>query len=281
MSLQDSNMMVKQKDGVVTLHFPMLEEVEGISHAFSTRLGGVSQGIFSSMNLSFGRGDSDENVRENYRRICAANGFDPEGLVASDQDHHTNIRIVTAEDKGKGIWRPKDYQSVDAVVTQEPGITLVTYYADCVPLFFVDPVKRVVALAHAGWRGTVGRIGEVTVRKMEEAFGCRPQDLLAAVGPSIGPCCYEVDEPVYQQFAALNLKDGARWMPESGGGKYKLDLWNINRQILSDAGVMPEHIQMAELCTCCNPDQLFSHRASHGQRGGMAAFLQIRPSERV
>ena len=170
------------------LTFPALEALPLIRHAFSTRSGGVSPGVFSSMNLSFGRGDPDENVRENYRRFCRAAGFDPESLVLSAQDHHTVVRAVTRADRGRGITRERGWQGVDGLMTDEPGVTLVTHYADCVPLYFVDPVKRVVALSHAGWRGTVAQMAAVTVGAMERTYGCRAEDLVAAIGPSdLGP----------------------------------------------------------------------------------------------
>lgn len=275
MIFKSDTMHLHIKNAVGFLTFPALEKYDFVRHAFSTRLGGVSKDEFTSMNLSFNRGDSDENVHENYRRICKAVGCTYEGLVASAQDHHTNIRRVTAQDKGIGIWRPRDMQSVDGLLTNEAGITLVTYYADCVPLFFLDPIKKVIGLAHAGWRGTVAGIGAKMISRMEEEFGCNAKDIIAAVGPSIGPCCYEVDEPVAQQFLALKNLQPEQFVIGKGEGKYMLDLWETNRRVLLSAGVAREHIFVTDLCTCCKQDLLISHRATGGKRGGMAALMTL------
>lgn len=270
------NMELHEQQGVTFLTFPSLSAVSFIRHAFSTRLGGVSQGEFSSMNLSFHRGDSDEHVLENYRRFCKAAGFDFASLVASAQDHHTEIRRATKRDRGVGIQRPKDRESVDGLVTNECGVTLVTYYADCVPLYFVDPVRRAIGLAHAGWRGTVAGMGIKMAQAMAREFGSRPEELLAAVGPSIGPCCYEVDQPVADAFAARLDWHPDAFLQDCGNGKYMLNLWEANRQALLSAGLLPEHISTAELCTQCHADLLFSHRASGGKRGGLAAFMALK-----
>ncbi|WP_050697353.1 peptidoglycan editing factor PgeF [Anaeromassilibacillus senegalensis] len=270
------NMMLRNNCGVSFLTFPSFSAFPFINHAFSTRVGGVSQAEFSSMNLSFGRGDAEENVMKNYRLFCNAAGFPFDSLTASAQDHHTVVRRVTKEDRGVGIYKPKDRASVDGLLTNEPGVTLVTYYADCVPLYFLDPVRRAIGLAHAGWRGTVAGMGQKMVEAMQREFGSDPRDLIAAVGPSIGPCCYEVDSPVADAFAAH-----PEWQPETllkdcEAGKYMLDLWEANRRILCSAGVLPEHITVAKLCTRCHADWLYSHRASGGKRGGLAAFLCLK-----
>ena len=194
------HMNVKEAGEVPYLTYPAFEKLEGIIHGFSTRLGGVSRGIYSSMNLSFTRGDEEEAVKENYRRIAQAIGFRTEDIVTSDQTHTANVRKVTEADRGKGITVPRDYQDVDGMVTNVPGLILATFYADCVPLYFADPVKRVIGLSHSGWRGTVAKIGKVTVEKMKEEYGCHPEDILAAIGPSICQDCYEVSEDVIEEF---------------------------------------------------------------------------------
>lgn len=273
--MKSGTMTLHERQGVVYLTFPSLEQFPFVRHAFSTRLGGVSQNEYASMNLNFGRGDSDENVRENFRRFCAAAGFDETTLVASSQDHHTVIRRVTSENRGTGIWKPRDMQSVDGLITDEPQVTLVTYYADCVPLFFLDPARRAVGLAHAGWRGTVAGIGGKMVDAMRQEFGSVPEELYAAVGPSIGPCCFEVDAPVREEFMKLDELAPNEFISEQNGGKYKINLWEANRRILAAAGMPENRISVAQLCTKCNPDWLFSHRASGGKRGGMAAMMCI------
>ena len=159
MIFKSSNTDLNVVDGVGFLQFPALSSLDFVNHAFSTRLGGKSEGDFRYMNLNFKRGDDPEIVMENYRVFCKAAGFDFNSLVSSSQDHNTFVRRVSKKDCGIGITRPHDIKSVDALVTDEPGVTLVTHYADCTPVFFADPEKKVIALAHAGWRGTVGRIG--------------------------------------------------------------------------------------------------------------------------
>lgn len=271
--IQSKIMRLHEKNSVQYLTYNSLSKIGFINHGFSTRKGGVSTGEFTSMNLSFGRGDPEENVIQNYKLFCKAAGFDYNTLVASAQDHNTNVRRVTKQEAGIGIFRPKDMQSVDAIVTGEPGVTLVTYYADCTPLFFVDTAKKVIGLAHGGWRGTVGRIGEKVIQKMGEWFGSDPADILCAVGPAISRCCYEVDEPCANEFLKLNSLDTARFVTSTGGGKYMVDLLETNRQILVSAGVKPEHITLSDLCTKCNSDLLWSHRATNGKRGTLCAFL--------
>ncbi|MBQ3691742.1 MAG: peptidoglycan editing factor PgeF, partial [Clostridia bacterium] len=254
--------------------FDKLDEILYIRHAFSTRLGGVSVGEFNSMNMSFNRGDSAENVTENYRRLCSAIEVKFENLVASAQDHHTFVRRVTSKEKGIGIYKPRDLESVDALITNERDVALVTYFADCTPLLFVDTESRAVGAAHAGWRGTVGKIGAETVKRMGEEFRTNPRNIIAAIGPAINKCCYEVDEPVAEKFRALNL-DGDKFIFPKENGKYMIDLIETNRQILISAGVPNENIILSDVCTRCSSDLIWSHRATGGKRGGMCAVLQI------
>lgn len=268
-----------EKNGTPFLTFPSFDDLPFVRHAFSTRLGGVSEGVFSSMNLGFRRGDREENVWENYRRICAAAGFDPQKLTASSQDHHTVIRRVTTEQAGIGFTRPRDLESVDGLCTDTPGLTLVTYYADCVPLFFADKRTHAVGAAHSGWRGTVARIGAEMVRRMGEEFSSDPADLIVGIGPSIGPECYEVDQPVADQFLAMQELDPERFVRPIGEGKYLLDLWECNRRVLASAGIPEENISCAQLCTKCHPDLLYSHRVMGAQRGNLAAMICRREND--
>ena len=272
-----SHMQIKEKNGVTWLSYPAFEQFQDIVHAFSTRLGGVSQGIYSSMNLSFTRGDEEAAVYENYRRLAAAVGFAAEDIVTSDQTHTANVRVVTEEDRGNGITKPRPYTDVDGMITNVPGLVLATFYADCVPLYFIDPVRHAIGLSHSGWRGTVAKIGRVTVDKMKEMYGTDPQDLYTAIGPSICQDCYEVSEDVILEFQ--NSFEKKYWdllFCRKENGKYQLNLWEANRLIMLEAGVKEEHISMPGICTCCNPEFLFSHRASHGKRGNLGAFLGIR-----
>lgn len=268
---------IKNADGVPYLSYPMLEETGLVIQGFSTRLGGVSQDHLSSMNLSFSRGDLEENVRENFRRMGESIGFSCEDLVFSDQTHTTNVRVVKEEDRGKGFVCPRDYQDVDGLITNIQGIVLATFYADCVPLYFVDPVKKAIGLSHSGWKGTVGKIGKVTVEAMQREYGSRPEDILAAVGPSICQSCYEVSSDVIE--AIRSAYDEADWKTifyEKNNGKYQLNLWRANETVFRESGILPEHITITDICTCCNPELLYSHRASKGMRGNLAAFLALR-----
>ena len=276
MDFHSKTMKLNNADDVPYLTYNSLSEIKFINHAFSTRLGGVSEGEFSTMNTAFNRNDDPDRVTENYKRLCRSAGFEFESLVASAQDHHTFVRPVTSKQKGIGIYKPRDLESVDALITNEPGVTLVTYYADCTPLFFVDVAKRAVGLAHAGWRGTVGRIGEKVVEKMTALYGTDPKDIVAAIGPAISVCCYEVDEPCAAHFTALEGLDKDKFVFPKSGGKYMVDLLEANRQILAAAGVPAESITLSDLCTNCNSDLLWSHRATKGRRGNMSAFLAIR-----
>ena len=266
------------KNGVLYVTFPLLDAEEAFVHGFSTRLGGVSEGDLSSMNLSFTRGDDPERVRENYRRIAAAIGFDENRLVLTHQTHTNHVRIVTEEDAGKGYTRERDYTDVDGLVTDVPNLVLATFYADCVPLFFIDPVHKAIGLSHSGWRGTASDIAAVTVKTMQSEYGTRPEELLVGIGPSICQDCYEVSEDVIDEFrASYEEKLWPCLYQGKGNGKYQLNLWEACRQNLLRAGVLPERIEVTDLCTCCNPQLFFSHRASGGKRGNLAGFLMIRP----
>ncbi|MEE1017592.1 MAG: peptidoglycan editing factor PgeF [Ruminococcus sp.] len=273
MNFNSKVMKLNNADTVPYLTYNSLSEIKFINHAFSTRLGGVSEGEFTSMNLAFNRGDNPECVTENYKRLCKSAGFEFESLTASAQDHHTFVRAVTKADRGVGIYKPRDMESVDAIITNETGVTLVTYYADCTPLYFVDTKNRAIGLAHGGWRGTVGRIAEKTIQKMTGLYGTNPADITAAVGPAISVCCYEVDKPCIDNFYALEDLDTDKFIFPKDGGKYMLDLLECNRQILVSAGVKPENITVSDVCTNCNSELLWSHRATKGHRGTMCAFM--------
>ncbi len=258
------------------LTFPILEETEIVDHLFSTRIGGASEGIFQSMNLSYTRGDKKEAVDENFRRIAGVLGREVEDFVCSDQTHTTNIRKVTEKDRGKGVLSEKDYAEIDGLITDEPGLVLSTFYADCVPLYFVDPVHRAIGLSHSGWRGTVSRMGVCTLSAMKEEYGTKAEDVIVAIGPSICGECYEVSEDVVLEFQREFKDVNLEFLYEKGEGKYLLDLWKANYRILIEGGVLPEHISVTDICTCCNPDYLFSHRASLGKRGNLGAFMSLR-----
>lgn len=277
LNYKDEKQIFEVAEGKIPyLRYPMFAETGVVKHGVSTRIGGVSEGCYSSMNLSFTRGDQEEAVRENFRRIADAIGVKCEDMVFSQQTHTANVRVVTEEDRGMGITRPLEWQDVDGLVTNVPGICLVTFYADCVPLFFLDPVKKVIGLSHSGWRGTVSKIGKETIRKMQKTYGCNPQDILAAVGPSICQDCYEVSEEVILQFQMhFSEKDWASLFYKKENGKYQLDLWKANEIIFLEAGINKDHIAVTNVCTHCNSDVLYSHRTMGNNRGNLAAFLAL------
>lgn len=288
---KNDQMVIHREEELVYLTFPALEETGMVEHLFSTRLGGVSQGQFATMNLSFTRGDDPDYVAENFRRIGKVLRISPENFVFTDQTHTANVRRVFKWDQGKGFLLERDYQDIDGLVTNEPGVVLAAFFADCVPLYFVDPVKRAIGLSHSGWKGTVQKIGKATVEMLQREFGSHPSDIITAIGPSICGDCYEVDWDVAEQFArafpaAVQLKEkkeaghrkaaSGQIIREKENGKYLLDLWEANRQVLLEAGILQEHISVTDICTCCNPELLFSHRASKGKRGNLGAFLAIK-----
>ena len=276
MDIQSAVLTLNQNQGVQYLTFHSLSRIPFIRHAFSTKIG-VGTRTAHPMDMSFDH-DSREAVTENYRLFCTAAGFDYSSLVASAQDHHTFVRVCTSADKGIGIYRAKDLQSVDALVTIEPGVTLCTYYADCTPIFFVDAKTHAIGLAHAGWRGTVGRIARRVIETMRDSFGTDPADLICAVGPNISVCCYEVDAPCAKAFDELGL-DSSRFIFPKPGDKYMVDMLECNRQILVSCGVQPTNITLSDICTRHRSDLLWSHRATKGDRGTMVAMLRINPEQ--
>lgn len=272
------NHFLIDNDDILYFTFNGLENTGIVKHCFSSRLGGVSKGHLSTMNLSYMRGDEKECVDENYRRIAKVLGCKIEDIVCSDQTHTTNVKKVTADDKGKGIVKPRDYKDIDGLITNEPGIALATFYADCVPLYIVDPVHHAIGLSHSGWRGTVKRMGAVTLKKMEEEYGTKPQDVYVAIGPSICQDCYEVSKDVADEFreAFLAQRDEDKLLYQKSEEKFLLNLWYANYCVFREAGVPEKNIEVTDVCTCCNHDILFSHRASKGMRGNLGAFLMLK-----
>ena len=263
------------KDNVPYISYRALADIKWLKNGFSTRLGGVSEGVLSTMNLGFGRNDLPENVVKNHEIIANAIGFNPENIVASKQTHTTNVKIVSKKDCGKGIYRERDYDDVDGMITNEKGIVLATYFADCVPLYMVDTKNKAIGLSHSGWRGTVGKIGKVTLDLMKETYGTNPKDVIACIGPSICRDCYEVSEDVATEFEAAFKGRKKDILINKGNGKYQLDLWECNYIIFKECGVYEENIHMPDICTCHNMEMMFSHRATQGRRGNLAAFLSI------
>lgn len=266
-----------RQNELLWLTSPLLEECRGISHGFSTRLGGVSRPPFDTLNLGPGRGDEQANVEENYRRFFAAVGAEPERAVLSKQIHGITVRAVTAADAGKGLSRPRDY-TADALITDAEDLPLVVFSADCGILLFYDPVHRAAGAVHAGWRGCAAGIVEQAVRAMQSAYGTDPSRLLAALGPCIGPCCFETDDDVPDAMRAA-LGSQAEPYLERRDVKWQVDLAGLNRQWLLRAGVLPEHIDVCGLCTACRPDLFWSHRKMGNARGAQIAVIALHVPE--
>ncbi len=268
------NYKIVEKEGVQFVAFNPLEEMSFIKHGFSTRIGGVSKSNFTQLNLGRKTDDLPENIIENTKRFSTAVGVKFEDLVVSDQIHKDKIKVVTEEDRGKGFIKEMDFDSVDALITNSRGIPLITYFADCVPLYFVDPVKKAVGLAHAGWPGTVLKIGQKTVSKMQKEYQSKAEDIIVVIGPSIGICCYEVSEDVINKFNT-DFTETSSFVVSKGGGKYMLDLWEANRIALKEIGVLDRNIIVSKICTGCNTDLFFSHRKENGNTGRMASIIQL------
>ncbi len=265
--LKSQNCNIKEKNGVVYITFPIFEKEKGIKHGFSTRIGGVSEGRYSEMNLSYTNGDKKENVDENFLRICEAIGVETESVVMTHQTHTVNIEKVE-----KVCELPED---IDGLITDIKGITLCSSYADCVPLLFYDKEGKAIASAHSGWRGTVGEIGRLTVEKMVSEYHCNKENILAVVGPSICKKCYEVDDAVIDKFKALEYLDISEISDDKGNGHYQLDLKLACKKILLRSGLLEEHILVSDICTCCQSKYLHSHRATGGERGNLCAFIAL------
>jgi YfiH family protein len=249
-----------------------------VRHGFSTRPGGAGKVPYDTLNLAFHVGDNHETVIDNRKVLCAALGTTIENIIAAEQVHGSKVQAVDLTHRGSGALSYNSALSeTDGLITNVPGLLLATFYADCVPIFVLDPKRKIIGLAHAGWKGTIARIGACAVAKMAEVYGTDPEDCLAGIGPSIGPCCYEVDRPLINA-----VKEAFPWWQEvlgsSEGDRAKLDLWEVNRKIMIEAGIREKNVEIAKLCTCCNRDILFSYRGSKGITGRMGAFIMLNDS---
>lgn len=273
MQFKNKDININLKNGVLYFTFPLFENQNNLKHCFSSRIGGVSDGIFKSMNLNAGRGDDPEKVNENIKIICEATSIDKNSLVAGAQTHSVNVRHVTIKHKGIGIYKAKDKTDIDALITNDKNLTLVTFHADCVPIYFYDTKNKAIGLAHAGWRGTVNEIVKEVLNSMNKAFNTQCEDIIAAIGPSIGQCCFEVKEDVATKFYALKHLKTENFVKKTNYDKFYINLWEVNKQILLNCGVKPCNIAVSNICTSCYSEILFSHRKSKGKRGTMAAML--------
>lgn len=255
-----------------------MKHIDGLSAGFTSKQGGSSQPPYSSLNCAFHVNDEPLDVIENRRRIAAALQLPFDAWVSAEQVHSNEVYVVTEQDRGRGqLTGASAIPKVDALITNVPEIWLTSFYADCVPLYFVDPIRRAVGLAHAGWKGTVQGIARRTIEAMQDTYDSRPQDILATIGPSIGACCYEVDDHVMKDVR--NIADGFEAdLPiyiDKEQGKSMLDLKQLNRQILMQAGILPTNIEYSLRCTSCQENYFYSHRRDLGKTGRMMSWIAL------
>ena len=265
---------LKTTQGISFLSCDAFERTGGIAHGFSTRLGGVSEGVWSGLNLGYNRGDGPDRVRENFRRFCTAIGGDYEGLVKTRQVHGHHVQPVTATDKGMDPIPPAPWET-DGLITDVPGLCLAVFCADCVPVLLYDPVRKCIAAVHSGWRGTASAIAARAAEQMAADYGCARSSILAAIGPSIGRCCFETHADVPDEMTAALGPLAAPHIDSLPSGKFRVDLKGIIRSTLLDAGLKATHIDVSDHCTACRSDLYWSHRVLGDQRGSMAAMIQL------
>ncbi len=264
--------LVENKNGVKYFTF---HKLEGIRHCFSTRVGGVSEGCYESLNLGF-RQDTRENVVENYNRLCNAIGIDVKNTVWTRQIHKDIILKVDERDRGKGLFMPRREEGYDAVITNCSGVVLTGFSADCVLILYYDKANHAIGVAHSGWRGTVLGIGGKTVRAMEREFGTRADEIICCIAPAIAKCCFQVDKPVVDEFLKAYSWSGEFITQDSeNSDKYYIDLHAVNEKILLNAGVRAENIENSYYCTKCHPELFYSHRLMGDARGSMAAMISL------
>ncbi len=251
------------------------EKLQQVKHCFSTRKGGVSEGCYASMNLGW-REDKPENVIENYSRICSAIGCDSKNTVWTRQVHTDRIINITEADRGKGLFFEREPEGYDGIITNCKNVVLTGFSADCVLIFFYDPVKKVIAISHSGWRGTVLAIGGKTVDKMVSDYGCKRENIICGIAPAIAKCCFQVDQPVVNSFRnAFDWADEFIEKDNESEGHYYIDLHGVNEEILVRAGILRDNIENSRICTMCNTDMFFSHRKMGNARGSMAGFISL------
>ncbi len=271
-ALMQHGCIYEEREGIGIFRAQSLLNIPFIQHGFTARKGGVSEPPFDSLNLRLGREDCEEHVRENFRRLCRREGISEESLTIVSFEHGSTVLRVGAKDAGRGYCR-KPLPACDGIVTNSPGVTLVTDHADCGCIFACDPLNRAIGLAHAGWKGTLGRIGEKLVRLMAQSFGSDPAALIMSTGPCICGHCYEVDEALAKRFEKEFATDACAYPGKPG--KAQLSLETAVAIQLLDAGVLAQNITMMECCTYENPETLFSHRRDRGRTGDMAGFMKI------
>ncbi len=246
-----------------------LFEDSGISHGFSSSLGGVSRGKINGFNLGFRVGDDKSSVMENYRLLSLDLDADLNKMVLAKQTHTDNIRIVTEDDLGKGISKISDIEDTDGLICNIPDTMLIVFAADCVPVLLYDKVNHAIGAVHSGWRGSVKGICQKAVCLMQKTYDCDPRNIVAAIGPSIGPCCFEVDEDT-----AIYFDD--KYKIKKSNEKFNINLWQYNKDKLTESGVLSKNIDISRVCTICNSDRFYSYRTHRNQTGRQVAAIMLR-----
>ncbi len=240
----------------------------GVQHGFTTKLGGASHGHIEGLNLGFRVNDNIEDVKTNYRYLAEDLSMPYEKMVLAKQTHTDNIRIVTEDDLGKGLTKASDIEDTDGLITNCKNIPLIVFSADCTPILIFDPVKKAVGAIHAGWRGSVKNIAGGAIDLMHSAFGSNPKDILCAIGPSIGPCCFEIGDDIVDMFPNEYVKN-------KSDKKYLVDLWKLNSKNLENSGIQPENIFVSGVCTVCNCDTYYSYRVQKERTGRQGAVIML------
>ncbi len=275
---KNDNSVITVENGVYSIKFREFMKYESdILHGFSTRLGGVSKGHYSTMNLGFTRGDNPEDVIENHKRFARSIGYDYNRIVMSHQTHTVNVHVCTEEDAGKGVIRPTDILDTDGLITNVKNLPLMSLVADCVPIMLYDPVKKVIGIAHSGWKGTAGKIAKNVVIKMNETFSSEPYDIKAVICPSICRECYEVGEEIIEEFiSAFEPRYYDALFYRNENDRFQLDLHEACRIALMEAGLKKDNIILSGICTGENSERMFSHRKTAFNRGNLAAVIMLR-----
>lgn len=269
-------MQKHEKGRLVYFSYELFDQFADVTNVISSRLGGVSIGTYHSLNIGLHVGDQYTAVIKNRALLCEEVGVELSSLVACEQVHGANVSIVTAAQRGKGAVKWSDSVAcTDGLITDVPDIPLFMIVADCAILSFFDSKHRVIALAHGSWRGTVGRIAQKTVSIMREVFGCDPADIVVGIGPSIGPCCYEVHEDVIESFHQAFLNQAAKFFVQQSRGSTHLDLWMANKWQLLEVGIREEHIELSDVCNACHIDMFYSHRAEKGKTGRFGGLIVL------
>ncbi len=268
------NIIEQTQNGVPFLFSDGIAAAGGAVHGFSTKLGGASQGMWASLNLGVSRGDDPDCVRENYRRFLAAIGAQGTRMAMCNQVHGAVVRNVTTADLKADPYAKVGFEA-DGLMTAIPGVILTVFTADCIPVLLYDPRRRVIAALHAGWRGTAAGIVTVAVGQMSAVYGSDPADILAAIGPGIGQCCFETHEDVPNAMTAAMAGGVLPFIRLKDNGKFAVDLKGVNARRLELAGLDPDHIALCPECTSCMTDKYWSHRRQGTQRGSMASMIEL------